>query len=130
VSGTPLVYLVRRHDETQELYDEEDSNNLLKRIVNAPLSGNSFTSDNFELYQFLVSWTAGGTAVSYVDLYKTIQDGRKAWLSLEETYEGEDSRQARIRDAINKINTSRFERERPNFSFEDYCNLHIQANLE
>jgi hypothetical protein len=49
VPGTPLVYLVCRDDETHELYDEEDSNNLLKRIVNAPLSGNSFTADNFEL---------------------------------------------------------------------------------
>jgi hypothetical protein len=68
--------------------------------------------------------------VSHFDLYKTTQDGPKAWLSLEESYEGEYSRQSQIRDAINKINTSRFERERRTFSFEDYCNLHLHANLE
>ncbi len=50
VSGTPLVYLVQREDETQELFEDENTSNLLKRIINAPLNGNSFTEDNFELY--------------------------------------------------------------------------------
>lgn len=111
VSGVPYIYLVRRDDETHEFIHGEDSNTLMKRIMNAPLCCRSFELDNFDLYQFLVSWTAGGTAVAHVDLYKSTQDGRKAWLSLEETYEGEDSRQTRIRDAMNKINTSKFERE-------------------
>ncbi len=51
-------------------------------IQNAPLHGNVFNSDNYDLFQILTTWTSGGTAESYVDHFKRDSNGRHAWLRL------------------------------------------------
>ena len=95
VRSTIGIFGLTRRWDTRAIrrWEYED---LVKHIINTPLTGNNFTSDNFKLCQLLV---LGDTSVSHANLYKSTQDGCKAWLSLEETCAGEDSRQARIRDA-------------------------------
>jgi hypothetical protein len=93
-AGVPLVYLLHADagdEETADALDGIIESTLLYRIKIAPLSGEAFTLDNYELFQFLVSWTSSGTVEPHVDLHKGTQNGRLAWLRLEETYEGSDS---------------------------------------
>jgi hypothetical protein len=117
-------------EETVDALDGIIESTLLYCIEKAPLSREAFTLDNYELLQFLVSWTSGGTAEPHVDLHKETQNGRLAWLCLEDSYEGADSRQERIRNAHQKIRSSYFEREQQSYTFEDYCTRFLQASLE
>jgi hypothetical protein len=62
ISGVPLIYIVHSKDNMNDCLD--GSTNILDNcIVSA-----SLTKSNFELYQFLVSWTVGGTAVAHLYL--------------------------------------------------------------
>ncbi len=68
-TGVPLTYLiwseVEEGEEHHALYDQ--SNRTLVRT--APLYGTAFQTDNYDLYQLLVSWTSGGMAEAYVDKF-------------------------------------------------------------
>jgi hypothetical protein len=129
----PLVYLVRDTDAEDDLPDGDlnlfDQSNLAL-IRNAPLLGQAFESDNYDLYQFLVTWTSGGTAESYVDRFKSTLDGRSAWQRLLLAMEGTDARNSCIQAAEEMLDSAYWDRDRQNFVLDDYCNRHIRANLE
>ena len=129
VNGVPLAYLLRSENEDDEHYGLFDGSNRAL-IRNAPLTGSAFNTDNYDLYQLLVTWTSGGTAEAYVDKYRSTEHGRNAWLRILEAMEGQDAKNARIQQADALIDTAFWDRDRPNFTFADYCNKHIRANLE
>jgi hypothetical protein len=79
----------------------------------------------FQVLQILQSWTIGGLAETFTTTNKTAKD---AWHELIEIYEGKDAEGMNIKIAHDKIKKARFNRPRPNFSFDDYCNIHIINN--
>jgi hypothetical protein len=96
----------------------------------APLTGDKFNCDNFNVYQVMVEWTKSGSAKTYVDQYQETQDGRGAYLELITAFEGQDARYTAIITAQSRIESAYFERPTWNFTFEDYCMKHIKANNE
>jgi hypothetical protein len=57
----------------------------------APLTGNKFNHDSFNVYQVMVEWTRSGSAKTYVDRYQETQDGLGAYLELVIAYKGQDA---------------------------------------
>jgi hypothetical protein len=101
-----------------------------KRMWMAPLTGDKFNRDNFNVYQVMVEWTKSGSAKTYVDRYRETQDGRGAYLELVTAFDGQDARRTAINTAQSRIKSAYFEHPMRNFTFEDYCTKHIEANDE
>jgi hypothetical protein len=123
--GIPLLYVVRNEADRPN-----DPGVLQDEIWNAPLSGPFFDQDNFTVYQILLQWTADGLAVSHVDIYEDLCDGRSAFQQLEESFEGDDTKQTAITEARNILKTAKYTQDKDNFKFDDYCSRHETAHNE
>ncbi len=77
-----MTYLIWSETEEGEehhaLYDQ--SNRALVRT--APLYGTAFQTDNYDLFQLLVSWASGGMAEAYVDKFRHTKHGGNAWMRI------------------------------------------------
>jgi hypothetical protein len=118
--GVPLSYVIRDDDDYIDI-DDDDLDELTRRIKDALLEGKVFEQDNWHVYQFLMRWTSGGTAFTYVDQYETTRDGRAAFIALRLNYKGDDVKQAMITKAKNMIATAHFADSTSRFTIDDYC---------
>ena len=124
-AGVPLYYVIRDPDNEEEyrLHNGETGN----KIYDAPFIGRIYDDDAFRVLQILRLWTSNGTAQTYVDQTNDVQI---AWHNLITIYEGHDARNSNITRARSIISKSVWSRNTPNYSFDDYCNKHIQQNNE
>ena len=101
-------------------------------IRNAPLPGEADNTDNCELFQILVAWTASRSWQPLIDRFYLHSDGRGAWLSLILTNEGTNSRNSPILKAESDISKAFWEGDRHNWTLAEYCSIHMssQAALE
>ena len=128
-SDIPLSYVIRVDtDVTEEEYDNLEG--TAKAIYDAPLQGKHFDRDNFQVFQYLQTLLIHGTADTYVTEFESRGEGRAAWLALLVAFEGDDARNAAIALARNTIQTSIWEKNTRNYTFDDYCTRHIKANNE
>lgn len=100
----------------------------MKRIYDAPLQGDYYERDNFQVFQKLRALLTGGLAETYLTDYEKSGDGGEAWTALLTAYEGDDAKNAAITSARNDIHTSTWERNSKNWTFDQYCLKHIRAH--
>jgi hypothetical protein len=75
--GCPLSYIIRDDDEiTDEEYASMEGQ--MKQIYDAPLQGDYYERDNFQVFQKLRSLLTGGLAETYLTDYEKTGDGREA----------------------------------------------------
>ena len=65
-----------------------------------------------------------------VDRYRSTHNGRSAWQMIITMMDGQDSRNARIKDADARIDNAFYREDRSQFTFEQYCAVHITSNIE
>jgi hypothetical protein len=124
---TPLLYVIRDDDDiTTEEYELLEGQ--MKKVYDAPLHGEHFMRDNFQVYQKLRTLLTGGIAETYLTDYEKTGNGRGAWKELLVAYEGEDATNTAITSARNDIRTTTWERNTKNWTFDQYCLKHIRAN--
>ena len=125
--GCPLSYIIR---DDNEITDEEYNlmEGQMKRIYDAPLQGDYYERDNFQVFQKLRALLTGGLAETYLTDFEKSGDGREAWIALLTAYEGDDAKNAAITSARNDIRTSTWERNSKNWTFDQYCLKHIRAH--
>lgn len=121
-NGIPLYYVIR-DPEDEKLYRQNDTG---IKIYDAIQEGRGFQDDSFQVAQVLKKWTAGGTAVIHTD--EQGADGVTMWRQLILAYEGTDARINAVATAKSKINSARFDKWRPSFTFDNYCDLHVKNN--
>eukprot|EP00590_Aulacoseira_subarctica_P008036 CAMPEP_0172430552 /NCGR_PEP_ID=MMETSP1064-20121228/54927_1 /TAXON_ID=202472 /ORGANISM="Aulacoseira subarctica , Strain CCAP 1002/5" /LENGTH=241 /DNA_ID=CAMNT_0013176685 /DNA_START=3 /DNA_END=725 /DNA_ORIENTATION=- len=125
--GVPLSYIIRDDDEiTEDEYALMEGQ--MRRIYDAPLQGDYYERDNFQVFQKLRSLLTGGLAETYLSDYEKTGDGREAWQALLTAFEGDDAKNAAITSARNDIRTSTWERNSKNWTFDQYCLKHIRAH--
>ena len=129
-NGVPFLYLTRDEDYSEIDGDNSIDNDATHLIKNTPLHGTIFQVDNYNLFQVLVSWTSGGTMEAIVDRHRTTSNGRAAWSIIVSVMDGQDSKNARIRDADIWIDRAFYKDKRSQFSFDQYCAIHITSNME
>ena len=125
-NNVPFLYLIRE----EQGYIETDDNDMSVIIRDTPHHGSVYQADNYEFFQVLISWTSGGTMEALVDRYRSTQDGRSAWQMIITMMDGQDSRNARIKDADARIDNAFYREDRSQFTFEQYCAVHITSNIE
>ena len=125
-NNVPFLYLIRE----EQGYIETDDNDMSVIIRDTPHHGSVYQADNYEFFQVLISWTSGGTMQALVDRYRSTQDGRSAWQMIITMMDGQDSRNARIKDADARIDNAFYREDRSQFTFEQYCAVHITSNIE
>jgi hypothetical protein len=89
--------------------------------------GRVYSQDAFRVLQILRQWTSGGTAGTFIDNNKNVQE---AWTQLIWNYESHDARNTNIQKARETIAQAHWSRDTQNFTFNNYCNPHIKANNE
>ena len=109
---------------------ELEDNELTSLIRDTPHHGIVYQADNYELFQVLTSWTSGGTMESLVDRYKSTSGGRSAWQMIINMMNGQDSRNAWIKETDARKEKSFCKDDRSQFTFEQYCSIHITSNIE
>jgi hypothetical protein len=125
--GCPLSYIIRDDDDiTQDEYELLEGQ--MKRIYDAPLQGDYYERDNFQVFQKLRALLTGGLAETYLTDFEKSGDGREAWTALLTAYEGDNAKNAAITSARNDIHTSTWERNTKNWLFDQYCLKHIRAH--
>ena len=85
---------------------------------------------SYEFFQVLISWTSGGTMEALVDCYRSTQGGRSAWQVLITIMDGQDSRNAKIKEADARIDDAFYREDISQFTFEQYCSIHLTFNIE
>jgi len=100
----------------------------MKQIYDAPLQGDYYERNNFQVFQKLRSLLTGGLAETYLTDYEKTGDGQEAWKTLLTAFEGDDAKDAAITSARNDIRTSTWERNSKNWTFDQYCLKHICAH--
>ena len=99
----PLNYVIRDREappDGEELAAITDDHEELVRCV--PLSGSTYKADNHAVYDKLKSLTANGPAHPWIRPFANSKDGRKAWLAICLTFDGE-SYQKRSADEARSI---------------------------
>ena len=109
---------------------ELEDNELTSLIRDTPHHGIVYQADNYELFQVLTSWTSGGTMEALVDCYQSSSDGQSAWWMIINMMDGQDSRNARVKEADARIDKSFYKDDHSQFTFEQYCSIHITSNIE
>ena len=85
--GVPLKYVIRNNNNP----DPTPQADFLDEYVNnAPLDGQSFTSDAAEVHTFIINFTVGNTeAESVIKIHENARNGRLDWQALKRHYEGQ-----------------------------------------
>jgi hypothetical protein len=73
--GVPYAYVIRDNATMTQADIDALPKGTQKRMWMAPLTGDKFNRDNFNVYQVMVEWTKSGSAKTYVDRYQETQDG-------------------------------------------------------
>mmetsp|Transcript_5310 Transcript_5310/g.7827 ORF Transcript_5310/g.7827 Transcript_5310/m.7827 type:complete len:274 (+) Transcript_5310:675-1496(+) len=97
---TPLLYVIR-NDEDISPDELELLEGQMRKVYEAPLHGEHYMRDNFQVYQKLRALLTGGLAETYLTDYEKSGDGRGAWQELLVEYEGEDAKNTAITSARN-----------------------------
>ncbi|MGH7954898.1 MAG: hypothetical protein ACREOZ_02940 [Gloeomargaritales cyanobacterium] len=123
IDGIPLTYIIRTIDE-----EPEGDDLVIARIWNAPLQGETFNSDNYDVYQTLSSFMRKSTA--FVHIQNEEPNGRGAWLNLLSFFQSHKAKVAIVANADLVIKNTKYSGEKENFRFEDYTAKFIQAFQE
>jgi len=92
-----------------------------------PLTGIEYEDDNGRVFDLLKSWTVNGPAWTWMRSFNTTRNGRRAWLSLINHFEG-DAQRDKVKDqAYAAIAAAKYYGEKKRFTFETYVSIHQDA---
>lgn len=120
---SPLDYVVRQEPAPQPL---EEMTERDRALYSYPLNGRHFNLDNMTAYRLLSDLVNGTSGYTWISAFDRAQNGREAWLTLVEHYEGGGQREKRMSAAVASIKSLHYKNESV-FSFEDFSRKLIQA---
>ena len=114
-AGVPLYYIIRDPD-LKDKY-RADNGTIGDKIYNVELKGIIYEKDAFKVMQILRQWTSGGTADTYTDRTKNIQDAGNEMVNV---FEGVDVKGVTIQRSRDIIRDAYYTRDTQNFKFAGY----------
>lgn len=133
--GFPLDYLldktIREVNNIRSPYVEVDTIDLSVDGFyrsHATHIGSSYKIDNRDLWAKLKKLLLGTTNYNHISPHSTTKDGRKAWESLLNVYEGPDFAERQRELAFTKLMNTWYKGETNKFNFEKYTNIHKSAH--
>jgi hypothetical protein len=119
-----LDYIIREHTVLPDGHihlSTRDSN-----LYNFPLTGAYFDEDNRTVYRMLADLMVGTDGYTWIEAYDRSQDGRAAWLSLIDHYNGGGQQEKAIARAEAVIKTTHYKNEAV-FPFETFASRLLGA---
>ena len=108
--------------------DEIDLNDDELYKTSATHFGRYYKQDNAQVWLILKSILLGTPVYNHISSLDTSQNGRRAWRTLKDFYEGQDF-QARLKDqAFNKLLHTFYKGDSQRFTFEKYVAVHKEAH--
>ena len=95
----PLIYVIRPDQPPDDPTEDEQI------IHHAPLAGSGFKLDNETVHRLLTELTSGTDAASWLKQHQRTQNGRGAWKTLSDHYDGRAEGDRRIVVAHHTLNT-------------------------
>ena len=116
-NNVPLTYVIRSKDEDEYFnYEGEAPDNILQQAIHeVPHWGETFSQDNYKVYQLLSGFMTAGTGRTQIKNHTN--DGKGAWEALLTFYEGEEAKQAMLADADQIIQDTKYQGEKKSFGF-------------
>lgn len=128
--GTPLAYLLRDdpsiHAAREVTYSSLDDD----LIATTKFSGPQFQMDNRALYDAIEAATIGGPCYAYIMKYKTLANGRLAYMALKALAEGEGNFLARRNIQYQRMQGAKFDGTKTHGTFDAYTSTHKTAHNE
>ena len=112
-------------EEADELIDISDESAYVEKATHF---GPLFKEDNKNLWIMLKGYLLGLPAYNHISGYNASNNGRAAWTSLKEFYEGEDFQERMRNLAFTKLANTFYRGETMKFKFENYVNVHKDAH--
>ena len=125
-NGIPLSY-VSRTNLTNDFEGTYESR-VDKLIACTTLRGAKFSADNGTVFSLLIQHTTNTEGYSLVQQYERSRNGRSAWTSLLNHFEGSTFRERVAQDANNMLRSATYSGPRRSFSFSSYYDRHSQAH--
>jgi len=91
----PLAYVIRELEQPDPAAVYQSEHHRL--IAVTPLAGIEYEDDNGRVFDLLKSWTVNGPAWTWMRSFNTTRNGRGAWLSLINHFEG-DAQRDKVKD--------------------------------
>jgi hypothetical protein len=110
VSGIPLAYVVREHEEPEE--GAEYYTFIERMIDRAPHTGQYYEADSRRVHTLLTGFLQGELTENWIHPIARYQDGRRDMLALRNHYAGEGNSTRRISDAKRIQTTLHYKSER------------------
>jgi hypothetical protein len=121
----PLAYVIREDEALQANQVFPTKHHRL--IAVTPLLGIEFDDDNGRVFDILKSLLVNGPAWTWMRAYNNTRNGRQAWISLVNHFEG-DAQRDRMKDhAFSSIAAAKYYGDRKKLSFETYVSIHQDA---
>ena len=90
--------------------------------------GGAFKEDNKRVWNVLKAQLHETSAYDRITSFDSRNDGRKAWITLKNFYEGEDFQQRLQDEAFAILNSTVYRGESLRYNFESYVNRHIKGH--
>jgi hypothetical protein len=94
------------------------------------LNSPEYHINNGLVYDLLQSLTLNGPVWVWINMYQKNRDGRNAWKSLMNYYEGESARTHGKQECYDAINKATYQGPRRSFDFSTYVAIHQQAHQD
>jgi len=108
--------------------DTIDINDDEAYTISSTHFGRGFKSDNKAVWDLLKINLIGLPSYNHISRYDTKSDGRQAWTSLRQFYEGEDFIERTRESAFARLTSTFYKGETSKFDFEKYINVHKTAH--
>ena len=133
--GTSLSYVIdeteRHSDSIREDYDGVDSINIAddSLYVSSTMHfGKGWVEDNRMVWTMLKSSLLGHPPYNHINRFNTGSNGRSAWITLRNFYEGQDFVERTRETAFTTLSNTFYKGETTRFNFEKYVDIHKSAH--
>ena len=134
-TGFPITYVI---DLTERNYNRSNANRGITENIdlsdehifkeNAVHFGKTFKEDNKTVWLHLKSALLRTSTYDHISEYNHTSNGRQAWITLKNFYEGEDFMQRLQDEAFIILKNTIYRGETAKHRFETYVNRHIKAH--
>jgi hypothetical protein len=123
-----LSYIIRENDVPQVHLTYVT---VHEQLVNcAILHGSEYNTNNGMVYDLLQSLTLNGPAWTWINAFQSARDGRSAWKSLMNFYEGDSAKMRNKQECYDAIAKASYQGPKRNFVFNSYVMIHQQAHQD
>ena len=100
----------------------------VKYMEKAVHFGKAFKEDNVSVWTYLKDLLLGKPGYNHISRFDRTRNGREAWMTLRQFYEGRDFQERMRESAFAKLTNTFYKGESSRFNFEKYIDVHKSAH--